>query len=194
MRNLSETFILIVLGLKAAVAVVAAPDRTRTRYFVYIWSRISRMGQRFEKLYTQWKNGTLPKPRGPRAPRPAGTRKASPPPFRLPTGRLWMPRLIQGTNVFGSQLRHWLANDPELPAFLAAVPQAGRILRPLCHMFGIKLEAPLGPKLDHLAAIAKPPPRRARPAAAPTPAPTPAPPAKRRRPAPPTAPPVFSSP
>jgi hypothetical protein len=30
-----------------------------------------------------------------------------------------------------------LINDPEFLAFLAAAPQAGRILRPMCHMLGI---------------------------------------------------------
>ena len=35
-----------------------------------------------------------------------------------------------------SQLRH-LLRDAEFAAFLAAAPQAGRLLRPLCRMLGI---------------------------------------------------------
>jgi hypothetical protein len=78
---------------------------------------------------------------------------ASAAPFAAPV-RLAL-RLTQDAAVFRSQLEYLLA-DPEMTALLAEVPQAGRILRPLCHMLGI---AP-GPAL-RLA-------RRQRPAPAPS--------------------------
>ena len=193
MYNIIESLTLIFAGLKQAIASNRHMPQPRIALLERVWLHVHGMRNRLERLYTRWRNGTLPKPgtRGRARATPATSRPAV---ARLPRGRGWLVRDTQAVVGARSQLAHFLATHPDIPAFLEAAPQAGRILRPLCHMFGIKLEAPLGPKLDHLAAIAKPPPRRPRPAAAPTPAPTPATPAKRRRPAPPTAPPVFSSP
>ena len=169
MRTVAESFSLLMLGLKAVIAEVAAPDRSRTAFLVFVWGRLSRMVVRFEKLYARWKNGTLPKPRGPRPPRPPREedKPRAKPPFRLPGGRMWLVRHVQKSAAFGSQLRHLLATDPEIPAFLEACPQAGRILRPLCRALGFSPEAPYGVKIDHLAPIAPKPrapkPRRPRP-------------------------------
>ena len=38
----------------------------------------------------------------------------------------------------GAWLHYFLQRD-DMPAFLAAVPRAGRLLRPLCHMLGVPL-------------------------------------------------------
>src|SRR6185312_11003612 len=38
--------------------------------------------------------------------------------------------------AYGSLLQHLLA-DPEMAALIAAAPQLGRVLRPLCRMLGI---------------------------------------------------------
>jgi len=173
MRTVAESFSLLMLGLKAVIAEVAAPDRSRTAFLVFVWGRLSHMVVRFEKLYARWKAGTLPKARGPRPPRtPREEDNAKPrakPPFHLPGGRMWLVRHVQKSAAFASQLRHLLATDPEIPAFLEACPQAGRILRPLCQALGVNPAAPYGPKLAHLAPIAPQPrrtrPRRPRPAA-----------------------------
>ena len=166
MRTVAESFSLLMLGLKAVIAEVAAPDRSRTAFLVFVWGRLSHMVVRFEKLYARWKAGTLPKHRGPRPP-PAqreedDAKPRAKPPFRLPGGRMWLVRHVQKSAAFGSQLRHLLATDPEIPAFLEACPQAGRILRPLCQALGVNLPAPYGVRIDHLAPIA-PKPRRPRP-------------------------------
>ena len=166
MRTVAESFSLLMLGLKAVIAEVAAPDRSRTAFLVFVWGRLSRMVVRFEKLYARWRAGTLPKPRGPRPPRaPREEDNAKPrvrPPFRLRGGRMWLVRHVQKSAAFASQLRHLLATDPEIPAFLEACPQAGRILRPLCRALGVNLPAPYGVTIDHLVPIA-PRPRRPRP-------------------------------
>ncbi|MBV8095775.1 MAG: hypothetical protein JOY71_02935 [Acetobacteraceae bacterium] len=60
------------------------------------------------------------------------------PPARLPSGFGWLIRLVPGAAIYGSQLQHLLA-DPEMAALLADLPQAGRILRPLCRMLAIRL-------------------------------------------------------
>ena len=168
MRTVAESFSLLMLGLKAVIAEVAAPDRSRTAFLVFVWGRLSHMVVRFEKLYARWRAGTLPKARGPRPPRtPREEDNAKPretPPFRLRGGRMWLVRHVQKSAAFASQLRHLLATDPEIPAFLQACPQAGRILRPLCRALGVNLPAPYGVTIDHLIPIA-PKPRARKPRA-----------------------------
>jgi hypothetical protein len=106
---------------------------------------------------------------------------------------MWLVRQVQKSAAFGSQLRHLLATDPEIPAFLEACPQAGRILRPLCRALGFNPEAPYGVKIDHLAPIA-PKPRRPRHAARAKPVPPPRSAARKpARPARSPSPPIFSS-
>jgi len=173
MRTLPETFTLLLSVLRNIIAPVAAKDRARTDFLVYVYGRITRIGRRFQRLYARWKNGALPKPetRTPRtaplspAPRPTLLRSGMPI-VPLPTGRMWLIREIQQTAATRSQLQHWLANTPELAEFLAAAPQARRILNPLCHMLGLKLGT----------FIPGPPPKpRPRPQAAPEPPPKPPP-------------------
>jgi hypothetical protein len=81
--------------------------------------------------------------------------------------------------AFGAQLQHLLA-DPEMAALVAAAPQAGRVLRPLCRMLGVR--PPPGPLA---------PPSRPRAPAPPSPGltrgPAPPSPGLTRGPAPPSA-------
>ncbi len=46
-------------------------------------------------------------------------------------------RLVPQTASGASQLQHLLA-EPEMAALIAAAPQMGRILRPLCRMLGVR--------------------------------------------------------
>ena len=100
---------------------------------VLVWGRIGRMANRFDNLFAHWRAGTLPKPRPSRAGAPIMLRETA----RFPTGRAWLVHVV-GYEAAGraSQLQHLLAN-PDMAEFLQAAPQAGRILRPLCHMLGI---------------------------------------------------------
>ena len=89
-----------------------------------------------------------------------------PQPYRLPRGFGWLLRVVPETVAYGGQVEHLLA-DPKMTALLAASPQAGRILRPLCHMLAIKpppaLAAPPRAKrvVSPAAAIPAPDPSRA---------------------------------
>ena len=86
-----------------------------------------------------------------------------PKPVRLPRGFGWMLRFGSAVACHRSQLEHWLLTNPELGQVLEAAPrEAGRILRPLCHMLGI-----VPPPALRLPP--RPPRVRPKPAAAPRP-------------------------
>jgi hypothetical protein len=142
----------ILTGLRAALAARAATDRALTALFVLVWSRLARLQTRLERLIAHWRAGTLPTPRPSRAGQP---RKRSSKP-NLPTAPAWLVARVGYTAaVFGSQLQHALS-DPELAAFLAAAPQANRLLRPLCRMLGIEPPIPL-PRTPRPIRPARPP-------------------------------------
>jgi hypothetical protein len=153
-----HSFAIILTGLRAALAAKAATDRMLAALLGLVWSRISRMQQRLERLIAHWRAGTLPTPRPSRA---GQLRKHTPKP-NFPTAPAWLVARVGYTAAgFASQLQHALS-DPEWAEFLAAAPQANRLLRPLCHMLGIEPPVPL-PRT----------PRRARPKPPPRPKPTP---------------------
>ena len=120
----------ILSRLQAAIAVVAARDRRLSVLMVAMWGRIARMGRRLERLVAMWRAGTLPPAP---APRVLSARTAANRPS-YPTAPTWLLRTLGHDAVAaGLQLRH-LLSEQECAAFLAAVPQAGRILRPLLRM------------------------------------------------------------
>jgi len=57
-----------------------------------------------------------------------------------------------------SSLQHWMAH-PEFRPFLAAAPQTGRILRPLCRLLGIEASPDVPAELN----LPNPPPFRPAP-------------------------------
>jgi len=138
-------------GPKAgAAAPLIGPARTRVR----------RLSARFLALVAAFRAGRLGGPKSPGGPearkeraqasdpvadsQPArsGVSNARPPegpkPPSLPCGFGWMLRFGSEVACHGSQFEHWLTTDPEVAALLKDAPQAGRILRPLCHMLGIE--------------------------------------------------------
>ena len=129
----------ILSALRAAIAAHAARDRARAALWLLTWGYLSRASRRLESLIASWRAGTLPKPRA-SATKTRAPRESLP---RLPAGRAWLVTTIAGTASLASQFQHALS-DTEIEAFLAAAPQAGRLLRPLCRMLGLRLagEAP----------------------------------------------------
>ena len=132
---------LILSDLRAAIAVRAARDRMLVVMLCAVWGRIARMGTRLERLIAQWRAGKLPTQPRPRA---GGTRSAATPGSRprFPNSPGWLMLRVRETAAFGSQLQH-LLSEPEWAEFLAAVPQAGRILRPLCRMLLVDVVPPV---------------------------------------------------
>ena len=128
----------LLTNLQAAIAVVAARERALTALLVAVWGRIGRMRARLERLVALWRAGMLPAVRAPRiraAGRSTGGVRAG-----FPTAPAWLLEYVREAAPFGSQLGHLLSGE-EAAAFLAAVPQAGRILRPLCRMLGVGVAA-----------------------------------------------------
>ena len=134
MSALTTRFCAILRDLRGFIAAHMVKDPLRVPLFTLLWTHIGRTARRFESLFNRWQAGTLAKPRPSRAGRPGKPREPQP---RLPRGRVWVVAAI-GYRAAGhaSQLQHLLA-DPDMAAFLHAVPQAGRVLRPLCHILGI---------------------------------------------------------
>ena len=148
-----------------------------------IWTRLRRIANRVAGIFARIEAGTLKPPRR----RPAAPRKpaAKPPPngAKLPRGVAWLLPLVPGIAFGRTQLEALLA-DPEMQAMLAAAPQLGRSLRPLCHMLGLR---PLPPIL-RLPPKAPPAPSDS-PAASEAGRKPPAEPARARPPRPPRRPP-----
>ena len=142
MYTWTEAFAYIVQSLKDTIAPHRGMARNRMDFLSFLWLRLHRLNNRFQRLYTLWRNGTLPQPG---APRPGRKRESRPaPPVRLPSGRLWLLKDTQRTAIGASLLRHWLATTPELQEFFEAVPKARRMLLPLCHGLGIDIDKPYG--------------------------------------------------
>ena len=163
MTTLATHFRAILSGLLAVIAPIAAKERTRTAFLVRIWTHLARTIQRFEKLVAHWRAGTLPKPGKPRPGRP--TRPRTTP--RLPTGHAWLVRAVDHYNAraHASQLQHFLAT-PECMAFLAEVPRANRILRPLTKSLGIQMPGDPPPPMPKPAKTRSLPPALSHPWAA----------------------------
>ena len=117
--GLSDRFALIAGGLCRAVVAHIGRDRMAGPLIVLIWSRLQRMASRFASLAAR--AGTLRRP---------------------PATPGWLIRPVPEAAAYGGQLQQQLSK-PEMAALIEAVPQARRILRPLCRMLAIP-PAPAG--------------------------------------------------
>ncbi len=155
--GLAHRFSLVIDGLCRVTAARIATDRSAGPLLILIVGRLRRLAARFAALAARAQAGPLPPPRR-RAARPGPPRNNRQRP--LPESFAWLIRLVPETAGYGGQV-HALLSDPEMAALLEAVPQAGRILRPLCRMMAVRPDAPM----------LRPPPKRARTAAPPGPEP-----------------------
>ena len=135
------SFSSLLSNLQAAIAVVSARERHLTVLLVAVWGRIGRIRTRLERLICLWRAGVLPKARQSRTggTRVLGERKTS----DLPIVPGWLLVAVREAAPYGTRLEH-LLSQAEYVEFLAAVPQARRLLRPLCRMLGVGVKAPSG--------------------------------------------------
>ena len=132
-------FTSVLTRLQAAIAVVAARERALTVLLVAVWGRIGRISTRLERLIALWRAGKLPKPRTWRG-RVPGT-PANKPVSAFPATPAWLLVAVREAAPIAARLETILS-DAECEAFLAAAPQARRLLRPLCRMLGVGVRAP----------------------------------------------------
>ncbi len=130
---LADRFARLVAGLRRAIAARGAGIGLALPLMLLLWSRLHRTALRFARLAAKVHAGALPPPRQ----RRRSPRAVQPPPPRLPRGFAWLLRRLPQAAAAASQLQHLLA-DPAMADLLAAAPQAGRLLRPLCQMLGVR--------------------------------------------------------
>ena len=104
-----------------------------------MWRRLRQLNARFFAVLARFRAGTLTKPSDPpRTPKPADP--AAPPPGprpkSLPRQVGWLFRKISYAGRRREELQD-LLDDPETEKLVAATPQFGRTLRPLCKMLGV---------------------------------------------------------
>ncbi len=161
---LAHWLTLIVAGLQKAAAARAGRDHAVAPLVTLLWTRLARLTARFDALVARLTAGHPAAPGRPRT-RSASTAPARTAPaaaLRLPRSQAWLIRLLPGEAAsYGCQLQALLA-DPQMAALLAAAPEAGRILRPLCRLLAIAPEGMLA--LPSAAGKPAPKPRAAKPA------------------------------
>jgi hypothetical protein len=166
---LAQWLTLIVAALQKAAAARAGRDHAVAPLVMLLWTRLARLTARFDALVARLTAGHPAAPCRQRT-RPASivpARKAPAPGLRLPRSQAWLIRLLPGEAAsYGGQLQALLA-DPQMAALLAAAPEAGRILRPLCRLLAIAPEGMLA--LPSAAGKPAPKPRPAKPAPPPEP-------------------------
>ena len=131
-------FTSLLTRLQAAIAVVAAREHALTVLLVAVWGRIGRICTRLERLIALWRAGKLPKPRTWRG-RVAGG-AVNRPESAFPCTPAWLLVAVRDAAPIGARLGE-LLSEAEYADFLAAVPQARRLLRPLCRMLGVGVVA-----------------------------------------------------
>ena len=136
-------FTVLLTRLQAAIAVVAARERSLTVLLVAVWGRIGRISTRLERLVALWRTGKLPKPRTWRGRVPGAAPRLVV--SDLPRVSGWLLVAVREAAPFGARLEEMLS-EAECAAFLAAVPQARRLLRPLCRMLGVGVVVRAGRK------------------------------------------------
>ena len=102
---------------------------------VLVWTRLRRLAARFSILLLRPPAPPRCRNFAPRRPAPDTKRPATPRP--LPHGRFWLRSALPELAGVAAQLAHLLAT-PEMAALLEACPAAGRALRPLCHLLGLR--------------------------------------------------------
>ncbi len=97
---------------------------------------LQRTQRRFEHLLVRLAAGIAPRKRAPR-PKSATPKPRKNPRFRLPRRKDWLGGLlVWHARGYAAEIASAL-DHPGTGALIAASPQAQRLLRPLCHMFGL---------------------------------------------------------
>ena len=147
-NTLADRFAWLIEGLCKVVGAQAYKRGVEAALAWAVWNRVRVLGERLSALMTRARSGRLPSRsrRRDTSPRPSPhsgegddrearkSRAAGP---RLPREFGWIRGMVPETAEFAGVLA-WLLRDPEMAALVGKTPEAGRILRPLCHLLGVK--------------------------------------------------------
>ena len=155
-HGLAGRFTWFIEGLCKAIGINAHKRRVDAVLVLEVWNRIRRLSERFLAVLARVQSGRLPRkitphPNPPRR-APSRQRDGNPdqggreretsrdmtaPPVRLPREFGWIRSLLPETAQCVGVLSY-LLRDPEMAALLEKAPEAGRMLRPLCHLLGVR--------------------------------------------------------
>ncbi len=141
MLTLTDHLTHIVATIRAVIGLLIPPVPARESHahmVQLLFNRVGRAARLFARLHALWLENRLPAPRPSRArTAKAQTAPTRPLPPSIPRAKAWF--LNAGQHHAG--LAHFQLNTflerADLPQFLAAVPQAGRYLRPLCRLLAV---------------------------------------------------------
>ena len=125
------------------------------------WNRLGMAVKRLSALYEKYRAGTL-KPTRVRPSRKGEARPSRPRPLPLEPRRAgWLTLMVPECSWGGGSLLMMLEH-PDIVAIITDVPQARRILRPMCHLFADGSRIPAILKLPRRPRPAKPKARNQR--------------------------------
>jgi hypothetical protein len=124
---------MIVLGLGRALYQHGHTDGAIPR----VCESLLKMARGFQSLFNLWGMGRFSaarkRPQQNTKPKPASTQPKPQPAL----GFAWLVNILPEATIYRAQLRDLLA-EPTIVTFLAEVPQAGKLLRPLCRLLGVQ--------------------------------------------------------
>ena len=127
----------IIASFCQAVAERGGRDRAAAPMVVLLYTRMLRIGRRFDRVVARliagWRPGV------PVARASAGVPRARSAAARVPSGYRWLFAFVQpAAAALRSRMEHVLA-DPVMQQLLAEVPAARRAVLPICRMVGLKV-------------------------------------------------------
>jgi hypothetical protein len=128
----------ILLGMAALIAHGFLRNPARVALILPLWNRLRRTAGRFDRLMARVAQGKhQPRPSGPRRERSEAT-----PPTRpvlvLPAKHGWKLDDRKHEAALYTQRLEVLLSEPETAALIAHAPRLVSLLRPLCHMLGVR--------------------------------------------------------
>ena len=131
---LSAWFATIIGDLRGAVTARAGQDRALLVKFA---ERLDRLRQRFDALLARLAAGRYVPPAARPQPKDDAGKKRTVS-ARLPGGFVWVYRLLAYDAAAARLHLEQLLVDPAMVTLLAEIPAAGRLIRPMCRLLGIK--------------------------------------------------------
>ncbi len=141
-HSLADRFTWLIDGLCKVIGADAHKRRMEGALAWAIWSRVRLLGERLIALAARVRAGRIPGKRTPHPnPLPQGGRERQPAGGQhaqrvLPREFGWVTRALPATLQYAGALV-FLLRDPETAVLVEQAPQAGRILRRLCHLLGV---------------------------------------------------------